>query len=66
MKNLNIEKIAGGVLIASTLVDGVSMVLSGNRIQDYIPSEIISGIYHGFTQVGPATALGAMYFIGSD
>ena len=61
MEGSTIEKIAGGILIVSTLADGISMALLGNRIQDYIPSETISGMYHGLTQGGPALALAVSY-----
>ena len=66
MKDSTIEKIVGGVLIASTIADGISVLFSGNRIGDYIPIENLSGMYQGLTQVGPALVLGTTYLFKKD
>ncbi len=56
--------IFGGVLLGSMAADGISYLISGQRISDYMSSETTKILYEGFTKkipLGMELILGLKY-----
>ncbi len=57
----NLEKILVGTLVSATIVDGISIIVTGQPVSTYLGPEWVQGLYSGITKFGPATVIAGLF-----